>query len=79
MDYPRQGCWQMNYLENDSTNIVYFQSEIVPSLWKHKTRLIQFALMVDDFGVKYAGREHAEHRKHILKEHYKVTADWTGE
>ncbi|KAL7481125.1 hypothetical protein ACHAW6_006797 [Cyclotella cf. meneghiniana] len=53
--------------------------KIVPSLWKHKTRLIQFALMVDDFGVKYAGREHAEHRKRILKEHYKVTADWTGE
>ena len=30
-------------------------------LWKHDTRAISFTLVVDDFGVKYVGREHAEH------------------
>jgi hypothetical protein len=34
---------------------------------------------VDDFGVKYVGREHAEHLYNVLCHDYKVTADWTGE
>eukprot|EP00956_Cyclotella_meneghiniana_P007284 scaffold9923_cov20-Cyclotella_meneghiniana.AAC.2 len=34
---------------------------------------------VDDFGVKYVGKEHADHLKRVLEEHYKVTADWAGE
>jgi hypothetical protein len=37
-------------------------------------------LVVDNFGVKYVGREHAGHLKRVLEEHYyKVTADWNGE
>jgi hypothetical protein len=38
-------------------------------------------LTVDDFGVKYVGREHAEHLKMVLEQHCKVTVtcDWTGE
>jgi len=31
----------------------YFQSKLVPGLWKHTTRPISFTLVVDDFGVKY--------------------------
>ena len=56
----------------------YVQSRLVPGLWQHKWRPIQFSLVVDDFGVKYVGREHAEHLLSVLKEHYKVTTDWTG-
>ena len=33
---------------------------------------------MDDFGVKYVGREHAEHLKSVIEEHYKVTTDWEG-
>jgi hypothetical protein len=33
---------------------------------------------VDDFGVKYVGKEHAEHLLKVLQEHYKVTTDWKG-
>ena len=51
---------------------------MVPGLWAHKTRPIQFSLVVDDFGVKYVGEEHAQHLKSVLEEHYKVTTDWTG-
>ena len=39
----------------------YFQSKLVPGLWKHEWRPIQFTLVVDDFGVKYVGKEHALH------------------
>jgi len=41
----------------------YQQSKLVPGLWKHDTRPIQFTLVVDDFGVKYVGEEHAQHLK----------------
>ncbi len=51
---------------------------MVPGLWKHDTQPIQFTLVVDDFGVKYVGDEHAQHIKNTLEEHYKLTCDWTG-
>jgi hypothetical protein len=36
-------------------------------------------LIVDDFGVKYVGEEHANHLKWVLEEHYTLTwCDWTG-
>ena len=30
-------------------------------LWGHVTRPIQFTLVLDNFGVKYVGKEHVEH------------------
>ncbi len=56
----------------------YRQRKLVPGLWKHNTRPIQFTLVVDNFGVKYVGEEHANHLKRALDEHYKLTCDWTG-
>ena len=56
----------------------YRQSKLVPGLWKHDTRPIQFTLVVDDFGVKYVGEEHALHLQRTIEKHYKMTTDWTG-
>ena len=56
----------------------YRQSKLVPGLGKHDTRPIQFTLVVDDFGVKYVGKEHAIHLKNLLEAHYKLTCGWTG-
>ena len=56
----------------------YHQSKLVPGLWKHDWQPIQFTLVVEDFGVKYVGKEHALHLQHTLEQHYKVTKDWTG-
>jgi len=42
----------------------------------HKWQLIAFTLVVDDFGIKYVGREHAEHLMSTLKEHYTIS-QWT--
>eukprot|EP00804_Cyclotella_cryptica_P025587 CCRYP_002823-RE/>CCRYP_002823-RE protein AED:0.29 eAED:0.29 QI:0/0/0/1/0/0/2/0/609 len=53
--------------------------KLVPGLWRHTTRPIQFVLTVDDFGVKYVGREHADHLYQALCQHYNVTTDWTGD
>jgi hypothetical protein len=48
------------------------------SLWKHHTRDIVFALVVDDFGVKYTNPDDAKHLLHALQAMYTVTEDWTG-
>ncbi len=44
----------------------------------HLTRPISFTLVVDDFGVKYIGKEHVNHLIKCLREKYELTEDWTG-
>ncbi len=39
----------------------YYKVAHTPGLWRHVTRSIQFSLVVDNFGVKYVGKEHADH------------------
>ena len=51
---------------------------MIPGLWQHKWRPVQFTLVVDDFGVKYVGEKHALHLKQTLEEKYTVTTEWDG-
>ena len=53
----------------------YRPTRTTAGLWKHDTRPVTCALIVDDFGVKYIGKEHAEHLRDALKEHYEITED----
>jgi hypothetical protein len=46
---PQAGSLGHDLLESRLNKEGYFQSQIVPGLWKHKTRNIQFVLVVDDF------------------------------
>ena len=39
----------------------YHQSKITPGLWTHEWRPICFTLVVEDFGLKYVGKEHVDH------------------
>jgi hypothetical protein len=39
----------------------YNHSKTMPGLWTHKWHPITFSLIVDNFGVKYIGEEHAQH------------------
>jgi hypothetical protein len=47
-------------------------------LWYHKTRLISFTLVVDNFGVKYVNQEDINHLIGTIKSTYTLTKDWTG-
>ena len=76
--FPHSGLIANELLAKRLNKHGYFQSKLVPGLWAHRTRPIQFSLVVDDFGVKYVGEEHARHLENVLTEHYKVTCDWTG-
>ena len=75
---PQSGLLTNKLLEKGLNKHGYRQSELVPRLWQHDTRPVQFTLVVDDFGLKYVGEEHANHLKQVLEEHYTLTCDWTG-
>jgi hypothetical protein len=36
-------------------------------LWRHDTKPVTFTLVVDDFGIKYIGKENADHLLNALK------------
>ena len=49
-----------------------------PALWKHDTKPIWFSLVVDNFGVKYIGKENADHLIQALHKLYTISVYWTG-
>ncbi len=51
----------------------------MPGLWKHNSCPIAFSLVVDNFGVKYVGKENAQHLLGTIQKHYKSLCDWEGE
>ena len=57
----------------------YSQSKTTPGLWKHEWRPIAFSLVVDDFGVKYVGEEHAQHLFQTIKKYYECSIETEGE
>ena len=56
----------------------YHQSKHIAGLFTHETRPIKFCLVVDDFGVQYVGKEHANHLVQVLESKYVCTLDWEG-
>ena len=74
----QSGLLANELLEKGLNKQGYHQSKLVPGLWKHTWRSVQFTLVVDDFGVKYVGKEHAMHLKQTLEENYTVTTEWDG-
>ena len=82
----RRGCYglpQSGILANKQLIIRlekegYFEARTTPGLWRHKWRPLQFCLIVDDFGVEYVGKQHADHLATILKKYHNITEDWEG-
>ena len=75
---PQSGLLAQELLEKRLNKHGYHQSRFTPGLWTHEWRPICFTLVVDDFGVKYVGRKHAEHLASVIGEHYDYTTDWRG-
>jgi len=57
----------------------YHQCQNTPCLFKHEKLPVTFSLVVDDFGIKYKGRDNAMHLLETLQQIYRITADWKGE
>ena len=75
---PQAGIIANERLVKHLQTYEYTPTAHTPGLFTHKDRPICFCLTVDDFGVKYVGREHAEHLIQSLQDLYTITIDWTG-
>jgi hypothetical protein len=53
-------------------------TNITAGLWKHKTRPIAFALVVDDFAVKHTNQDDAKHLITTLEKMYICSTDCIG-
>ena len=76
---PQAGIIAQELLEKRLNARGYKQSKFTPGLWYHETRNIKFALVVDDFGIKYEREEDAQHLIESLTPHYQITTDMKGE
>ena len=77
---PQTGQLANNQLIATIAKYRYRRSKFTPGLWKHDTPPIQFVLVVDDFGIKFVGKQHADHLLSALKIHYKdVSVNWDGD
>eukprot|EP00804_Cyclotella_cryptica_P006175 CCRYP_015258-RB/>CCRYP_015258-RB protein AED:0.28 eAED:0.28 QI:0/0/0/1/1/1/3/0/731 len=72
---PQAGIIAQQLLEKRLVAEGYHQSTITPGYWKHDWRPISFALCVDNFGVKYVRREHADHLLKTLNTFYQTSQD----
>jgi hypothetical protein len=69
---PQSGILANELLQRNLAKDSYRPTQHTHGLWKHDTRPISFSLVVDDFRVKYIGREHAEHLMEC------ISSDWNG-
>ena len=75
---PQAGKIAHKLLKKRLAKAGYHPTQFTPGLWKHVRRPITFALIVDDFGIKVEGNNHANHLVSTLKKHYDITVDWKG-
>ena len=75
---PQSGLHVNDPLENILNKRGYRKTKLLPGLWKHNWRPVQFTVVVDDFGVKYVGKEHALQLKQTIEDNYTVTSEWDG-
>ncbi len=58
---PQAGILANKLLRKQLLPHGYYKCTHTPGLWRHLTRPISFTLVVDDFRVKYVGKEHVNH------------------
>ena len=75
---PQAGKIANDLLQKRLKKAGYHQCQYTPGLYKHTWRPVTFTLVVDDFGVKFVGDQHANHLKNTLEKYYDVTVDWSG-
>ena len=64
---PQAGALANKQLKENLKPHGYYAVQHAPGLWRHKRRPILFSLIVDDFGIKYVGKEHAMHLYECLR------------
>jgi len=75
---PQAGCIANDQLIPILATAGYHQAEHTPGLFMHEWRPVTFSLVVDDFGIKYVRKEHADHLIKTLEAKYTILQDWMG-
>jgi hypothetical protein len=75
---PQAGIIAQQLLQKRLANHGYHPCRHTHGLWKHDTHPVAFSLVVDDFGIKYVGREHAQHLIDSIKTYYPISTNWDG-
>jgi hypothetical protein len=70
---PQAGIIAQELLAKRLKEHGYSQSKTTPGLWKHKWHLAWFFLVVDNFGVKFIGKEHVQHLLQMVQKYYKCS------
>ena len=52
------------------------ECQFTQGLWRHAWRPVTFTLIVNNFGVKYKGRNNANHLLKSLEKYYDVSVNW---
>ena len=64
---PESVTLAKKFLKKRLSTHVYYKCKFPPGLYRHVWRPIMFSLVVDDFGVKCQGIQHAKHLKEALE------------
>ena len=75
---PQSGKLSNDLLRKRLEKEQYYEVDGTSGLWRHTWRPIQFVLIVDDFGVEYVGKKHAQNLLNILKKYHTMSEDWEG-
>jgi hypothetical protein len=73
---PQAGILANKRLVKHLASHGYVKAPRTPGLFNHITRPVSFCLVVDDFAIKYVGKEHADHLLACLRQQYTMTTDW---
>ena len=73
---PQAGKLANKYLWDKLQPHGYYDVSHIPGLWKQIPPSIDFSLVVDDFGVKYVGKDNARHLIDSLKEEFTISEYW---
>ena len=68
--HPQAGILAKKLLRKKLAPHGYYEMPHTPGLWKHVSRPIPFTLIVDNFGVKYVGKQYAVNLTNALKTKY---------
>ena len=76
--HPASGRLSNKKLVSILKDAGYHEDAFVDCLFRHETRNITFALVVDDMGIKYSKVEDVEHLVATIAPHWKVKLDYSG-
>ena len=73
---PQAGLIAQQLIKQRMNKMCYKQIDITLVFWMHEWCPIYFLLCVNDFGLKYFVKQHADHLMSVLREHFKISRDY---